>query len=80
MEFITRVNKKTNLVEALAQELVTIKTIETTSKTNSNGKPFGFLHATDPDGKLLTGLAYKATADAHGAIAIGTKELVEAKL
>jgi len=78
MKFISRLNKSTNLVEAIAQESVTVETIETTSRLNSNQKPYGFVHGRTEDGALLTGIAYKATADVHGNIATGTTIMLEA--
>ena len=66
MEFISKLNAKTNLVEGLATETVVVTSIETTSRTNKNGKAFGFVHGTNPQGELLTGIAYAATAAAHG--------------
>ena len=77
MEFISKLNAKTNLVEGLATETVVVTSIETTSRTNKNGKAFGFVHGTNPQGELLTGIAYAATAAAHGSIAVGSKVLLE---
>ena len=77
MKFESRMNKKTNLMEAMATQEVSIESIETTSKTNSNGKAFGFVHGRTSTGALVTGIAYDKTATAHGGLAVGTKVVLE---
>lgn len=64
MKFIKRTNKKTGLVEAIATVQAVVETIETKSRTNSNGKAFGFINARVGD-DLLTGTAYAKTAEAY---------------
>ena len=77
MNYLQKLNSKTNLMDAVAQQTVTIEKLETTSKTNKNGKAFGFLHGRTEAGDLVTGLAYKNTADTYGSVAPGAKILVE---
>ena len=78
MKFTSKLNGKTNLMEAVATTTVTIESIETTSKSNSNGKKYGFIHGRDADNKLLTGIAYDKTAIAHGNLAVGATVQLEA--
>ena len=78
MKFTTRLNKSTNLVEAVAQVEATIESIETSSNTNSNGKAYGFIHARNANG-LMTGIAYAKTQDAYnGAATVGDTVMLEA--
>lgn len=65
MNFIERTNKKTGLKEVIAVVQATIQAIETTSRTNSNDKPFGFMSLTNDNGDILTGMAYDKTAKAY---------------
>lgn len=64
MDFTKRLNKSTGVVEAIAVVQATVEAIETNSKTNSNGKAYGFINAR-VNGDLLTGVAYQKTADAY---------------
>lgn len=77
MNYLQKLNSKTNLMDAVAQQTITIEKLETTSKTNKNGKSYGFLHGRTEVGDLITGLAYKNTADTYGSVAVGSKVLVE---
>jgi len=78
MKFTTRLNKSTNLVEAVAQVEATIESIEVVSKSNSNGKSYGFIHARNDNG-LMTGIAYQNTHSAYNGVAeIGDTVMLEA--
>lgn len=64
MKFLKRTNKSTGVVEAIATVQAVVESIETSSRTNSNGKAFGFVNARVGN-DLLTGTAYAKTADAY---------------
>ena len=79
MKFTMRLNKSTNLNEAVAHVEATVESIETSSNVNSNGKSYGFIHARNENGALLTGIAYEKTKDAYnGAAIVGSKVMLEA--
>lgn len=77
MKFISRTNKKTGTIDKLATIEAVLLSIETTSKTNTNGKPYGFIAAEDGNGGRITGIAYNSTAKAFANIAAGTKVTLE---
>lgn len=80
MNFTTRLNKKTGLTDKLATIHAVLTSIETTSKTNSNGKPYGFINATTEAGDTVTGIAYNSTAKLFNNIDAGTKVLLETEV
>ena len=69
MKFIKRKNKQSGVMEAIAQANVILDSIESTSRTNSNGKSFGFLGATLPTGERVSGIAYDKTAKSYANVA-----------
>lgn len=77
MKFIIRTNKKTGLVDKLATIDAVLTSIETKSRTNSNGKPFGFINAVNENGDRLTGIAYNSTAMTFTDIGAGSKVVLE---
>ena len=78
MKFFSKVNKSTGVSEAIAQASVVISKIESDSRTNSNGKKFGFFTA-DNAGQTITGMVYNKTAEAYheNGIASGEEVIVE---
>lgn len=77
MKFLNRLNKKTGLVDKLATIDAVLTMIETKSRTNKNGKPYGFINALDEAGNRLTGIAYNSTALTFTDIGAGTKVVLE---
>ena len=75
MKFFSRVNKSTGVSEAIAQATVVLSKIESDSKTNSNGKPYGYFNA-DNAGQMVTGIAYDKTAKSYNEVGLAAGEEV----